>query len=86
MHKDEIKFAKAYGYADYDENRENKLTTRFAIASNTKQFTAAAIMQLVEEKKINLDDTIDKYFPKYQYANKITVKQLLQMRSGIQLS
>ena len=80
---DEIKFAKAYGYADYDENRENKLTTRFAIASNTKQFTAAAIMQLVEEKKINLDDTIDKYFPKYQYANKITVKQLLQMRSGI---
>ncbi|MBM6839247.1 beta-lactamase family protein, partial [Clostridium saudiense] len=63
---DEIKFAKAYGYADADEKRENTLTTRFAIASNTKQFTAAAIMQLVEQNKVNLDDTIDKYFPKYE--------------------
>lgn len=80
---DEIKFAKAYGYADADEKRENTLTTRFAIASNTKQFTAAAIMQLVEQNKINLDDTIDKYFPKYEYGSNITVRQLLQMRSGI---
>lgn len=80
---DEIKFAKAYGYADADENRENKLTTRFAIASNTKQFTAAAVMQLVEKNKINLDDTIDKYFPEYEYGKSITVRDLLQMRSGI---
>lgn len=80
---DEIKFAKAYGYADADEQRENTLTTRFAIASNTKQFTAAAIMQLVEGNKINLDDTIDKYFPKYEYGCDITIRQLLQMRSGI---
>ncbi|MBM6859700.1 beta-lactamase family protein [Clostridium saudiense] len=80
---DEIKFAKAYGYADADEKRENTLTTRFAIASNTKQFTAAAIMQLVEQNKVNLDDTIDKYFPKYEYGSIITVRELLQMRSGI---
>ena len=80
---DNIKFVKAYGYADADDKRENKLTTRFSIASNTKQFTAAAVMQLVEQNKINLDDTIDKYFPKYKYGNKITVKNLLQMRSGI---
>lgn len=80
---DEIKFAKAYGYADADEKRENTLTTRFAIASNTKQFTAAAIMQLVEQNKVNLDDTIDKYFPKYEYGSNITVRQLLQMRSGM---
>ncbi len=80
---DNIKFAKAYGYADADDKRENKLTTRFSIASNTKQFTATAVMQLVEQNKINLDDTIDKYFPKYKYGNKITVKNLLQMRSGI---
>ena len=78
---DEIKFAKAYGYAD--GKRENTLTTRFAIASNTKQFTAAAIMQLVEQNKISLDQTIDKYFPEYKYGSIITVRQLLQMRSGI---
>ena len=80
---DDIKFAKAYGYADADENRENKLTTRFAIASNTKQITAASIMQLVEQNKINLDETIDKYFPQYQDGSRITVRELLQMRSGL---
>ena len=80
---DEIVFAKAYRYADAEEKIENNLTTRFAIASNTKQFTATAIMQLVEQNKISLDETIDKYFPDYKYSNKITVKNLLQMRSGI---
>ena len=80
---DEIVFAKAYGYADVENKIENKLTTRFAIASNTKQFTATAIMQLVEQNKISLDETIDKYFPDYKYGNKITIKNLLQMRSGI---
>lgn len=80
---DEIVFAKAYGYANLADKIENKLSTRFAIASNTKQFTATAIMQLVEENKISLDETIDKYFPDYKYGNKITIKNLLQMRSGI---
>lgn len=80
---DNIVFAKAYGYADIENKIENKLTTRFAIASNTKQFTATAIMQLVEQNKISLDETIDKYFLDYKYGNKITIKNLLQMRSGI---
>ena len=80
---DEIKFAKAYGYADADEGIKNTLETRFAIASNTKQFTAAAIMKLFEEGKLNIDDTIDKYFPKFQYGSKITIRELLQMRSGL---
>lgn len=78
---DDIKFAKAYG--DADVNRANTLNTRFAIASNTKQFTAAAIMQLVEKNKVNLDETIDKYFPDYEYGSVITVRELLQMRTGI---
>lgn len=80
---DKIVFSKSYGYADAEENRENKLITRFAIASNTKQFTATAIMQLVEQNKISVDETIDKYFPNYKYGSKITIKNLLQMRSGI---
>ena len=37
----------------------------------------------MEDGKINLDDTIDKYFPKFKYANQITVRELLQMRSGL---
>lgn len=80
---DNILFAKSYGYADRDDKRKNDLSTRFAIASNTKQFTSAAIMQLVDANKINIDETIDRYFPKYKYANKITIRDLIQMRSGI---
>lgn len=53
------------------------------IASLTKQFTAVAVMQLVEEGKLSLDDTIDKYFPSYKYGKKITVKNLLTMTAGI---
>ena len=80
---DKVTFAKAYGYADMEEGIENTLTTRFAIASNTKQITAVGILQLVEAGKINLNDTIDKYFPEYKHGKDITVKDLLQMRSGI---
>ena len=40
-------------------------------------------MQLVEEGKLSLDDTIDKYFPSYKYGKKITVKNLLTMTAGI---
>lgn len=80
---DNILFAKGYGYADRDDKRKNNAKTRFAIASNTKQFTAAAIMKLVDENKISINETIDKYFPKYKYGNKITIKNLIQMRSGI---
>lgn len=80
---DNILFAKGYGYADRDDNRENNTETRFAIASNTKQFTATAIMKLVDENKISLNETIDTYFPEYKDGNKITIKDLIQMRSGI---
>ena len=40
-------------------------------------------MQLVEDGKLSLDDTIDKYFPSYKYGKKITVKNLLTMTAGI---
>lgn len=80
---DEILFAKSYGYADREDGRENNTNTRFPIASNSKQFTAAAIMQLVDEHKLSLNETIDKYFPKYKYGYKITIRDLIQMRSGI---
>lgn len=71
------------GFSDKDKHTKNSTDTCFRIASLTKQFTAVAVMQLVEDGKLSLDDTIDKYFPSYKYGKKITVKNLLTMTSGI---
>jgi CubicO group peptidase (beta-lactamase class C family) len=56
----------------------------FEIGSMTKQFTATAIMMLVEEGKVGLDDKVSKYFPEIPTAwNSITVRNLLTHTSGI---
>ncbi|HXM08000.1 MAG TPA: serine hydrolase domain-containing protein, partial [Candidatus Acidoferrum sp.] len=58
-------------------------TTRFPIASVTKMFTAVSIMQLVEQKRVNLDATVSTYFPSGPHATQITIRQLLQHTSGL---
>lgn len=66
------------GFSDKDRHTKNSTDTCFRIASLTKQFTAVAVMQLVEEGKLSLDDTIDKYFPSYKYGKKSPLKTCLQ--------
>jgi D-alanyl-D-alanine carboxypeptidase len=53
------------------------------IASNTKTFVAAVILQLVQEGKIDLDETIDRWFPRLPNARFITVRQVITHESGI---
>lgn len=79
----EVIYQGYHGYADYEARKPNDLETRFLIASVTKQFTAACIMMLVEEGKINLQHTLDNYLPEYTYASQITIRQMLNMMSGI---
>ena len=59
------------------------IDTLFPIGSVSKQFCAAAIMLLSEQGKLSVDDTLEKYFPDYTAGKDITLKNLLQMRSGI---
>lgn len=59
------------------------MDTTYGIGSINKTFTSACIMQLVEQGKVNLDDTIDKYFPDFRYGSEITVYDLLHMCSGL---
>lgn len=59
------------------------LGTRFPIASITKMFTAVAIMQLVQANRVDLDASVSKYLPSAPYADRITVRQLLQHTSGL---
>ncbi len=80
---DEIILADGYGYADEQTDRMNTAMDTFEIGSVSKQMTAAAIMQLQEQGKLSVDDTLDKYFPEWEHGKNITVKHLLQMRSGL---
>lgn len=57
--------------------------TRFEIGSITKQFTATAILQLKEQKKLALTDRLGKYVPEYPRAKNVTIEQLLWQVSGI---
>ena len=77
--------AKGYGLANIESNSAATPKTVYEIGSLTKQFTAAAVMMLVEEGKLSLDDKITKYFPDAPQAwNRITVRHLLSHTSGIQ--
>lgn len=55
----------------------------FGIGSITKTFIVATLLQLQETHKVNLDDSIGKYFPEYPRWRKISIRQLLNMTSGV---
>jgi CubicO group peptidase (beta-lactamase class C family) len=76
--------AKGYGLANVELNVAVKPETIFQSGSVGKQFVSAAVMMLVEEGKIGLDDTIVKYFPEAPAAWKtILIKNLLSHTSGL---
>jgi CubicO group peptidase (beta-lactamase class C family) len=72
-----------YGQINGDEKKPLTAKTKYRIASITKMFTAVMIFQLVEEKKLRLTDTLDRFFPQIPNAARITVGQMLVHRSGI---
>jgi len=77
---------KAYGVGNLETDTPVKTNSIFELASLTKQFTAAAIMMLVEEGKLRLDDSIIMYISNAPEAWKnITVRHLLTHTSGLQL-
>ena len=77
-------FRKAYGKANEEWDIANTPETKFRLGSITKQFTAACVMQLVEQNKLTLDDPISKYYPDAPPAwAKINVRHLLNHTSGI---
>jgi len=80
---DKIIYEKAFGLANREWNVPNTLQTKFRIGSLTKQFTAAAILQLAESGKLNLDDKLSKYFPDFPKGDSVTIHMLLNHTSGI---
>ena len=78
-------YKKGLGLANMEWNIPNTPDTKFRLGSITKQFTAALILQLVEQGKVKLDGKISDYLPNYRkdIGQKVTVHQLLNHTSGI---
>ena len=57
---------------------------RYSIGSISKQFTAAAILLLAEDRKLSLDDKVAQWLPGLTRANDVTMRQVLSMTSGYQ--
>ena len=73
----------ANGTLSPDSDQPITLDNQFPIASISKQFCATCVLLLREEGKLDLDETLDKYYPEYSRAKDITLKNMLTMRSGI---
>lgn len=76
---------KSYGLADYEWNIKNTIDTKFSLASVSKQFTAASILQLVDTKQLSLDDKLNNFFPTFPKGDSITIHMLLCHMSGLQM-
>lgn len=84
--KDSVVFQKAYGLASKEYNVPNRVDTKFNLGSINKTFTQVAIGQLAEQGKLSFDDRLGKFLPDYpnhDAAEKVTIRQLLEMKSGI---
>ena len=78
-----IEYRKTFGLADLDARAPIAPDTQFLLASLTKQFTAMAILILVERGQLRLDDTLAKFCPEFpSYARTITIRHLLNHTAG----
>lgn len=78
-----IIYSKSVGFSDLENNVKANEDTKYRIGSISKTFTSVLVLNAVEDKKLDLNQTIDKYFPTIKNAEEITIKQLLNHRSGI---
>ena len=88
----QIAYLNAYGFAELppdaghveraERSRRATVSTRFAIGSVSKEFTAAAILMLADHGKLSLDDTISKYLPDVTDARQVTIREILSHTAG----
>jgi CubicO group peptidase (beta-lactamase class C family) len=76
-------FCKGFGLANIETATPVTPASVFHIGSITKQFTASAILQLAQEGKLSLDDTLAKYLPDFPNANRLVLRRMLSHTSGL---
>lgn len=81
---DQIVYEKSYGYMNLEDKIKTHLNNNFRLASVTKQFTATAILILVQKSLLTLETKLTDIFGAYPvYGRKITIKHLLNHTSGL---
>jgi len=79
----EIRLSAGFGYSNVSLKSKMSPMVKSRIASISKQITAVAIMQLVKQGVLILDESIERFFPTYIHASKITIHHLLSNTSGV---
>ncbi|UYQ94081.1 beta-lactamase family protein [Chitinophaga horti] len=82
-YKGTVVLTKGYGFRDSAKLVKNDENSIFQLGSITKQFTSTIILRLQEEKKLNVNERLSKYFPSYPKGDSITIAQLMSHTSGI---
>ncbi len=78
-----VNYIKGKGYGNLSLMEEMNPEFHFRIGSNTKSFVITTIMQLADEEKLSLNDKLSKYFPEFPDGEKVTLRMLSDMTSGI---
>jgi len=78
-----LTFERGYGVANLEWNAPVTTDTVFRVGSITKQFAAAGVLLLAEQKKLSLDDELAKYFPDYPRGDEVTLRQLMNHTAGV---
>ncbi|RZK23948.1 MAG: class A beta-lactamase-related serine hydrolase [Flavobacterium sp.] len=76
-------YTKSIGFADIAHQLKADQQTKYRIGSISKTFTAVLLMKAIEDGRLNLDQTIEKFFPAIENSSIITIRHLLSHRSGI---
>ena len=79
-----VAYLQAYGDAKLDPRQPAMPEMRYSIGSISKQFTAAAVLMLVQQGKLSLDDPVGRFVPTLTRANEVTIRELLSHTSGYQ--
>ncbi|KAA6440396.1 beta-lactamase family protein [Dyadobacter flavalbus] len=82
VQKGKILYQNSFGYAHIKEKDSLNSNSRFQLASLSKPFTAVAMLKLVQEGRVSLDDSIQRFFPDFPYHG-VKVDMLLSHRSGL---
>ena len=81
--KDRTVYTRSVGFSDVENNVKANENSKYRIGSISKTFTSVLVLKAIEEKKLDINQTIETFFPSIPNAGKITIKDLLSHRSGI---
>lgn len=83
FNKDRVIHRFQNGFADIKKQKKTMKSTTYNSYSVTKTFTALAVLQLSEQKKLDIQQSVKKYWPEFPYSSEITIQQLMTHSGGI---